>query len=96
MDAIYNSANEGAADAHSFIGGKNALLSYVPASPGILTPSAGYTFGWNGYLGAGAEGNRISRFRMPALKSDRIENEIAFDHKIVSADLAAFFEGIVE
>ena len=96
MDAVYNTAKEDAADSHSFIGGKHALLSYSPATPGLMTPSAGYTFGWNGYLGAGPEGNRISRFRMDSLKSDRIENEIAYDQKLIAADLGAFFEGIVQ
>ena len=96
MDAVYNTAAEGATDSHSFIGGKHALLAYVPASPGLMTPSAGYTFGWNGYLGAGPEGNRISRFRMDHLKSDRIENEIAYAQKLIAADLGAFFDGIVQ
>ena len=91
MDAIQNTANEGATNAHSFIGGSNALLVYTPASPGLMIPSAGYTFTWNGLLGGGALGTRISRMRMEHLKSDRIEIEMAFDQKLVSADLGAFF-----
>ena len=96
MDAIQNTAMEGADASHSFIGGKNALLSHRPATPGLMTPSAGYTFTWNGYIGASDEGNRISRFRMDHLKSDRIENEIAYDQKLIAADLGAFFNGIVQ
>ena len=96
MDAVYNTAKEGAADSHSFIGGKHALLAFVPGRPGLMTPAAGYTFGWNGYLGAGPEGNRISRFRMDSLKSDRVENELAYDQKLIASDLGAFFEGIVQ
>lgn len=91
MDAIYNSAQEGASNSHSFIGGKNALLTYSPASPGLMTPSAGYTFSWTGYLAANNAGSRIMRFRMDHLKSDRIEIEAAFDLKKIAADLGYFF-----
>jgi hypothetical protein len=91
MDAIENTANEGAANVHAFIGGKHALLVYTPASPGLMIPSAGYTFTWNGLLGGGALATRISRMRMDHLKSDRIEIEMAFDQKQVAADLGAFF-----
>ncbi|MEE8609004.1 MAG: hypothetical protein V3S55_15475 [Nitrospiraceae bacterium] len=96
MDSIQNTGLEGLADTHSFIGGKNALLSYKPATPGIMTPSAGYTFSWTGHVGAGNDGMRIKRFRMEALASDRIEIEMAYDQKLVSADLGAFFGAIVQ
>ena len=95
MRSIENTAVEGAANSHSFIGGKNALLCYVTQSPGLMTPSAGYTFSWNGLLGAAATGQRISKFRMEHLKSDRVEIEMAFDHKVVSPDLGYFFSGVV-
>tara|TARA_R110002167_G_scaffold93122_2_gene249821 strand:+ start:18822 stop:19811 length:990 start_codon:yes stop_codon:yes gene_type:complete len=91
MDAIENTANEGATNVHAFIGGSNALLIYTPASPGLMIPSAGYTFTWNGLLGGGALATRISRMRMDHLKSDRIEIEMAFDQKLVAADLGAMF-----
>ena len=60
-----------------------------------MTPSAGYSFSWNGYLGAGPDGNRVKQFRMENLASDRVELEIAFDMKLVAADLGYFFNGIV-
>jgi hypothetical protein len=95
MDAIENSAVEGAANSHAFIGGKHALLVYAPASPGLMVPSAGYTFTWSGLLGGGVLGSRISRFRMEHLKSDRLEIEQAFGQKKVAADLGYFFSGAV-
>lgn len=95
MDAVENTANEGATNVHAFIGGRHALLVYTPSSPGLMIPSAGYTFSWNGLLGGGALSTRISRMRMDALKSDRIEIEMAFDQKLVSADLGYFFENVV-
>lgn len=91
MNSVENTANEGATNVHSFIGGQNALLVYTPPTPGLMVPSAGYTFTWNGLLGGGALATRISRFRVDLLKSDRIEIEMAFDMKQVSADLGFFF-----
>lgn len=93
--AIENTAAEGASNAHSFIMGGNALLAYSTPAPGLMTPTAGYTFSWNGYLGAGPEGNRISTFRMEHLKSDRVEIEMAFDLRLVAADLGYFFNSAV-
>lgn len=95
MDAIQNTANEGATASHSFIGGKNGLLSYKPSSPGLLTPSAGYTFSWTGRVGSGNDGLRIKRFRIDEIESDRIEIDMSYDQKLISADLGYFFGGIV-
>ena len=95
MNAIENTAKEGQAAAHAFIGGKKALLAYAAPTPGLMTPSAGYTFSWNGYMGAGAEGNRIKRFRMEPLSSDRVEIEMAWATKVVAADLGFFWNSIV-
>ncbi len=96
MDAIENTANEGLATVHAFIGGKHALLSYRPPEPGLMTPSAGYTFSWTGLLGNTSNGMRVKRFRMDHLESDRIEIDMSYDQKLVSADLGAFFGSIVE
>jgi len=95
MNAVENTAKEGAAASHSFIGGKNALLCHAATAPGLMTPTAGYTFSWTGLLGAGGEGNRIKSFRMEQLGADRIEIDMCFDQKLVSADLGQFFSGIV-
>lgn len=91
MDAIFNSAAEGATNSHSFIGGKQALLTYAAPSPGLMVPSAGYTFSWTGLLGAGALGTRMKRMRMEHLESDRLEIEMSFDHKLVADELGYFF-----
>lgn len=95
MNAIENTSAEGAANSHSFIGGKKALLAYSAPSPGLQVPTAGYTFSWTGFLGAGAQGGRIKKFRMEHLESDRIEIQMAFDQKLVSADLGYFWDSIV-
>jgi hypothetical protein len=95
MKAIKNTSAEGAVADHSFIGGKKALLAYVPQRPGIMTPSAGYTFSWTGHLGAGKEGGRIKKFYMKKESSDRVEIEMAFDQKLIAADLGYFFDTII-
>jgi len=95
MRAISNTAKESAAASHSFIGGKKALLCYAAPAPSLMMPSAGYIFSWTGYLGAGPDGNRIKRMRIDLRSCDRIEIEMAFDMKKISADLGAFWNNIV-
>jgi hypothetical protein len=94
MSAIENTANEGATASHSFIGGKKALLCYAAPSPGLMTPSAGYTFQWSGMYG-GSFGQRILSFRMDELKATRVEIETSYDQKCVAADLGFFIDTAV-
>lgn len=95
MDGIQNTAIEGQTASHSYIGGKHALLCYRAPRPGLLTPSAGYTFSWTGLLGATPVGTRIKRFRQEAIESDRVEIQMAYAQKRVSEDLGYFFGSIV-
>lgn len=95
MNSIENTAKEGQAAAHSFIGGKKALLCHSATSPGLMTPTAGYTFSWTGFMGAGNEGNRIRQFRLEQLGVDRVEIDMCFDMKMVAADLGYFWNNIV-
>jgi len=95
MKAIVNSAAEGVANLHGFIGGSNALLAYSTPAPGIMTPTAGYTFSWTGFLGAGALGSRIRRFRQEKIQSDRVEIDMAFDQKLIAAELGFFFSAAI-
>ena len=96
MDAVFNAAAQGEAAAMSFVGGKGALLSYRPASPGLMTPSAGYHFGWAGYLGAAQNGVRMKRFRWEAVNANRVEIESAYDFRLISAAMGVFFKDIVQ
>ena len=93
--AVYNSAQEGATDSFSFVVGNNALLCYAAPSPGLMVPSAGYIFPWQGLAG-NAEGVRISSIPMPWLGqgTERTEAEMAFDMQAVGLDLGVFFSGI--
>ncbi len=93
--AIKNSGAEGAADSFAQVHGKNAALYYVAPSPGLLTPSAGYQFAWRGVSDGMGQNIGITRFRMPELRADRIEAQMAWDYKVVSTDLGYFFSGCV-
>lgn len=94
--ATQNTAAAGATDVMSYVSGQDdALLCYSSPTPGLMTPSAGYMFTWNGLLGAGAMGNRIKSFRMEHLASDRVEGELAFASQLVSAQLGCFFLNVV-
>lgn len=94
--AVYNAAAKGATESSTFISGANALLAYVTPTPGILVPTAGYTFAWRGRYGAAAMGHRIKRFRLEREESDRIEIQMAFQHKVIGADLGFFFENAAD
>lgn len=94
--AVHNVAKEGASrDMQRIVGTKDALVCYAAESPSLMQPSAGYTFSWAGYLGAGPGGQRMTRFRMQHLRSDRVEGEMAYDQKVIAPDLGAFFDGAV-
>lgn len=90
--AVYSGSDEGAASpTYDFLFGKGALLVYSAPSPSLLQPSAGYTFLWRGISGSVGSPLSMSRFRMEHLKSDRVEGEVAFDHKVVADDLGVYF-----
>jgi hypothetical protein len=93
--AVKATNNEGATGAYGFAFGKSALLCHVAANPGLLTPSAGYTFAWTGVSGGLGATIGTSQFRMESIKSDRIEAEMAFDNKVVASDLGYFWTSIV-
>jgi hypothetical protein len=90
--AIENTAAEGATSTHSFISGSNALLTYAAPAPSLMTPTGGYTFAWSGFMGqSNAFGIATKRFYIDQLESTRVEAQMSFDHKLVSADLGYFW-----
>lgn len=89
-------AQDAAATYERIVDKKSVLAVYAPSAPSLLTPSAGYTFVWNGYLGSGGgEGIRIKNFRMEQIASDRIEAEMTYDQRVVSADCGIFLSNVV-
>lgn len=96
-NSIQNTANKGQAANMKFTLGNNALLTYAPPSAGLKRASAGYIFSWTGLLGSNAIGGRINRFALPQLGigTERIECEIAYDMKVVAADMGAFVSNAI-
>jgi Phage major capsid protein E len=91
VDQIPDAKAQDAAATYDFITpSKAALLLNVPSSPSLMTPSAGYTFTWKGYLGGNSEGIKVKRFRMEQIASDRIEAESTYDMKVVCKDLGVY------
>jgi hypothetical protein len=93
--ASYDTSNEGGTATPAFIAGKNALLCYSAPAPGLMVPSAGYTFVWSGLTGANSVGVRIKNFPLERNASDRIEGEYAYDNKVTGTDLGYFFSAAV-
>lgn len=95
-ESIKATNEEGQAEAYGDIVGKVAWLGYVEMNPDLMTASAGYIYNWRGAGNQGFDGPvAVKRFRMEQLESDRIEGQMAFDMKVVAADLGVFFDSIV-
>ena len=99
MEAVKNGAAEGLAEANAFIGGKNALLVHTPRTAGLMTPAAGLTFAWNNIPSVNNLGITVESFSDEALKrqqvAEHIQVKMAYDMKVVGADLGYFFEDVV-
>ena len=100
MEAVKNSSVEGVAESNAFIGGKDALLVHTPSSAGLMTPAAGMTFAWNNIPGVSNLGVTVESFSDDALRrqqvAEHIQVKMAYDMKVVGADLGYFFSGIVQ
>ena len=99
MEAVKNGAVEGLAEANAFIGGKNALLVHTPRASGLMTPAAGLTFAWNNIPNVNNLGITVESFSDDALKrqqvAEHIQVKMAYDMKVVGADLGYFFAAVV-
>lgn len=90
--AIYATNVEGATAAYSFIYGKHGLLLHRAERPGLLTPSAGYTFVWKVFAGVPMF---IRRIRDDKAMFDRVEGHIYLDQKRTGQDLGYFLKNAV-
>lgn len=99
MEAVKNSSAEGVAESNAFIGGKHALLVHTPSSAGLMTPAAGLTFAWNNIPGVSNLGVTVESFSDDALRrqqvAEHIQVKMAYDMKVVGADLGYFFNSAV-
>lgn len=94
-EAIYNTAAEGAAASNAFIFGKRIGLFHVPASSGVLSATPGLSFGWRGYGGANAFGQRMKTIPMPTLEAVRYELGMAYDMKLTAPRLGAIADAVI-
>ena len=93
--AVKNTAAEGQTGVFDFTFGKSALLVHSAPNPGLLMPSAGYSFQWRGV----SEGLGLTvgtkQYRLEQNAATYVESQIAFDNKLVAADLGAYFASAV-
>ena len=73
------------------------LLGYRAGRPSLKEATAGYIFAWTGLEGASAYGSRMVRIKMDqlGLGTERIEMEMAYDQKIICADMCTFFSAML-
>lgn len=73
------------------------LLGYRASRPSLKEPTAGYIFAWTGLEGATAYGSRMVRIKMDqlGLGTERLEMEMAYDQKVICADMGTFFTSLV-
>lgn len=99
MEAVENTGAEGLAESSAFIGGKNALLVHTPRSSGLMTPAAGLTFAWNNIPSVNNLGVTVESYSDDALKrqqvAEHIQVKMAYDMKVVGADLGYFFSAVI-
>jgi hypothetical protein len=99
IDAIENTAAEGLSESMSFMATKKAALYYAPASSGLMVPSAGYNFTWNSLDNASGYGIDIRSYTGDFLRvegvAELLEANMAYDQKVVGADLGVFFTTII-
>lgn len=93
--AIRVSSAEGVAEASATyvrIFGKNVLMAWVPDSPSLLAPAAGYTFVWNRVANAL---QYIKRMRDEEAEIDIIEMNSYFDQKQTAKNAGTFLASVV-
>lgn len=94
--AVKATADEAAASqTFDFMHGKHALLCYARPQPSIRSVTAGGTFMWEGISQGLGTNVAVNRFRMEQLKADRLEIEVAYDHKVIASDLGYFLNSVI-
>ncbi len=79
--ALYNSAQEGATVSMSYIWDDDFWVGYVPSTPALMTPAAGYTLEWMG--------RQVRRFRREEEYTDVVEASHSTDEIISASDAGA-------
>jgi hypothetical protein len=95
-NTIKTSSNEGQTATYGFNASKGVLLVYAADAPGLMTPSAGYTFAWNS-LPNGLSGATVGvkRYRDEARASDIVEAQSAWSNQVIAANLGEFLASAI-
>lgn len=96
--SIYNTAAEGATDAFQYIVDSRSMwLGYIEPNPSLDSPTAIANFAWTGLIPGQTNdfGGVITRGREDRAYSDWFHVRMAFDLRVVSADLGVFFQNAV-
>lgn len=99
MDAVYNSAAEGATESLAWVAEKKAALYYSPVAPGLMVPAAGYNFTWSTLDNASGHGVEVRSYAGDHLAIEGIAEEIhgvmAYDQKVVGTEMGVFINTIL-
>ena len=95
LDAVENTANEGASATPNFVFGNEALLAYRPSSAGLMTASPGYIFSWNYLSGFGGTAVRREERTMREGGGVYLEVATSYDMKVVSDTLATYWYDVI-
>lgn len=85
--AIKDTAQEGAAASISYVWGNGFWVGYVPGSPGLMTPSAGYIMEWGG--------RSVDTFREDQERQNVYEASHYSDEVITASDAGALLTSLV-
>lgn len=84
---LFDSAKAGQSASMGFIWGDALWIGYVPSSPALMTPAAGYVLEW--------EKRTISRFREDQERTDVIEGSHNVDEIVTASDAGAIIYNAV-
>lgn len=93
--SLVNTAKEGQNESLALNFGKSILLTHSAPNPGLLTPSAGYTFSWDGVSDGSGLAIGTTSFRLQELRAERVESQSAWSNKVVAPDLGLFLNNII-
>ena len=94
LNGVEFTGDQGTTGDPSFIHEDHALVCYTDPMAGLRTATAGKTFVWSGLVGAG-NGIRTKRLDLPWKDAQpRVETDVAFDYKIVAADMGYLLKNV--
>lgn len=99
IDAIENTAAEGATESLAFLASGDAALYYRPPAPGLMVPAAGYNFTWTNLENSSGYGVSTLSYSGDFLEIEGIAEEIhvvmGYDQKVVGSEMGVFFDGML-